>query len=79
MKKIILMVLLAIGATALLYAQQQSRRQHMICPIDGAQMDWTGNQRGGVNDASCEFSHIAFTPDGKRADHKAWASCTETR
>lgn len=79
MKKAILITLLAISATALMYAQQQYRREHMICPIDGKRMDWTGNQQGSGNNASCEFSHVAFTPDGQRADHKAWASCTETR
>jgi hypothetical protein len=65
-----------IGVATLAYAQQQHRRQHLICPTDGAQMSWTGNQKGGMN-PSCEFSHVAYTADGKRADHKAWESCAE--
>ena len=72
-------VAIVFGAATLLYAeqyQQKHRREHMVCPIDGARMDWTGNQQGGMN-SSCEFSHVAFTADGKRADHKAWASCVE--
>ena len=44
MKQIVLIVFL--GIATLLFAQQQYRRQHMLCPIDGAQMNWTGNQQG---------------------------------
>jgi hypothetical protein len=79
MKQIVLIALVFLGIATLLYAQQQYRREHMICPIDGARMDWTGGQEGTGNTASCEFSHVAYTTDGKRADHKAWSSCTETR
>ena len=79
MKQIVLFTSLFLGIATLLYAQQQYRREHMICPIDGARMDWTGNQQGMGNNSSCEFSHVAYAADGKRADHKAWASCTETR
>jgi hypothetical protein len=79
MKPLALMLLLFVGTATLLYAQQyqqKHRREHMACPIDGARMDWTGNQQGGMN-PSCEFSHVAFAADGQRADHKAWASCVE--
>jgi hypothetical protein len=79
MKQIVLFTSLFLGIATLLYAQQQYRREHMICPIDGARMDWTGNQQGTGNNASCEFSHVAYTADHQRADHKAWASCSETR
>lgn len=70
-----LAVLAILGVATVVYPQQH-RRQHMVCPIDGAQMSWTGNQQGGMN-PSCEFSHVAYAPDGQRADHKAWASCAE--
>lgn len=79
MKQIVLIALVFLGIATLLYAQQRYRREHMICPIDGARMDWTGGQQGTGSDASCEFSHVAYTAEGKRADHKAWSSCTETR
>ena len=79
MKRITFFTAVFLGVAPLLYAQQQYRREHMPCPIDGARMNWTGNQRGTGNDASCEFSHVAYTADGQRADHKAWASCTEWR
>ncbi len=87
MKRIIAVVLITLvflGIATLLYAQQQYRRQHTICPIDGAQMNWTGNQQGTGNYASCEFSHMAYEADpnslgGRQVKHTAWASCTETR
>ena len=79
MKRATFITVALLGAATLLYAQQQYRREHMICPIDGARMDWTGNQQGTGNGASCEFSHVAFTADHQRADHKAWASCSELR
>ena len=50
----------------------------MICPIDGARMDWTGNQQWVLNNTSCELAHDAVV-DGKVVKHKAWASCTEIR
>jgi hypothetical protein len=70
-----LIALAFLGIATFVYAQQH-RRQHMICPTDGAQMDWTGNQKAGWPNDSCEFSHVAYT-NGQRADHKAWASCVE--
>ncbi len=76
-----LIALVCLGTATLLYAQQyqqKHRREHMICPIDGARMDWTGNQQGVLDHTSCEFSHVAYTEDHQRADHKAWASCTES-
>jgi hypothetical protein len=79
MKRSVLISSAFFGIATLMFAQQQYRREHMVCPIDGARMDWTGNQQGTGNNASCEFSHVAFTPDNQRADHKAWASCSETR
>jgi len=82
MKRIVLGTLVFLGITTLLYSQQQYRREHIICAMDGARMDWTGNQQGTVNSASCEFSHQAFEGEGldrKEVTHKAWASCTEWR
>jgi len=78
MKRTILIVLGFLATSTILFAQQQYRREHIICPIDGGRMDWTGQQRGGLYDASCEFAHDAVV-DGKVVKHKAWASCTETR
>jgi hypothetical protein len=78
-RPLVLIVPLFVGTATLLCAQQyqqRHRREHMVCPIDGARMDWTGNQQGGMN-PSCEFSHVAFAANGQRADHKAWASCSE--
>jgi len=73
------MFILAILATAtILFAQQKYRREHMICPIDGQRMERTGNQEGVLDNTACEFSHTAFV-DMKQVEHKAWASCTETR
>jgi hypothetical protein len=77
MKRTIFVASGFLATATILFAQQQYRREHLICPIDGAQMNWTGQQKGGLY-ASCEFSHVAY-PDGKRTEHKAWASCTETR
>lgn len=80
MKRATLITGAVLGIASILLAQQQQyRREHMICPIDGARMDWTGNQQGTGNNASCEFSHVAYTADHQRADHKAWASCSEWR
>lgn len=69
-----LITIAIISSATLLYAQQ--RRQHMVCPIDGAQMSWTGNQKAAWPHDSCEFSHVAYE-NNKRTDHKAWASCVE--
>jgi len=79
MKRTMLAVAVFLGITTFLFAQQEYRREHLICPIDGARMDWTGNQQGTVNNPSCEFAHDAFTPAGHPIKHKAWASCTEIR
>jgi hypothetical protein len=78
MKRAVFITSVFLTTTTLLYAQQRSRREHLICPIDGGRMDATGQQKGGLYDASCEFSHVVY-PDGKRTEHKAWASCTEIR
>ena len=78
MKRTVLVVSGCFTIATVLFAQQKYRREHMPCPIDGARMEWTGNQQGGINDASCEFSHVAFE-NGKQVTHKAWASCTEIR
>ena len=82
LKMKLLIALVVLGIATLLFAQQQYRRQPMICPIDGAQMNWTGNQQGTGNYASCEFSHMAYEADpnslaGRQVKHTAWASCTE--
>ena len=80
MKRIVVITSAFLAIATILFAQQQQyRREHMICPIEGARMDWTGNQQGTGSNASCEFSHVAYTADHQRADHKAWASCTEWR
>jgi hypothetical protein len=78
MKQIILTTSVSLGIATALYAQQH-RREYMDCPIDGARMDWTGNQNGTGINASCEFSHLAFTADRRQVDHMAWASCYEAR
>jgi hypothetical protein len=78
MKRAILIASGFLMVATIALAQQKYRREHLICPVDGARMDWTGNQKTGVYDSSCEFSHIAFE-DMKRVEHKAWASCTEIR
>jgi hypothetical protein len=77
-KRALLTVGVFLGITTILCAQQKYRREHLICSIDGGRMDWTGQQKGGINDASCEFAHDAVV-DGKMVKHKAWASCTEIR
>ena len=83
MKQVVLIVSVFLGIATILFSQQkQYRREHMPCPIDGARMNWTGNQQGTVNNPSCEFSHQAFEGEGldrKEVTHKAWASCTEWR
>jgi hypothetical protein len=83
MKQVALFVFVFLGIATILFAQQQKyRREHMICPKDGARMDWTGNQQGSGDSASCEFSHQAFEGEGfdrKEVTHKAWASCSEWR
>ena len=79
MKRATFITAVSLGFATLLYAQQQQyRREHMVCPIDGARMDWTGNQQGVLNNTSCEFSHMAYV-EMKQVEHKAWASCSEWR
>jgi hypothetical protein len=78
MKRAILITSGFLAITTILFAQQKYRREHMICPIDGARMDWTGNQQWVLNNTSCELAHDAVV-DGKVVKHKAWASCTEIR
>ena len=78
MNRTMLVGMAILGVATTLYAQQRSRREHLICPQDGARMDWTGNQQGAMNNPSCEFSHDAFE-NGKQIKHKAWASCSEIR
>lgn len=82
MKRVIFIATAFLGLVTFLYAQQQYRREHMPCPIDGQRMSWTGNQQGSGDHASCEFSHQAFEGEGfdrKEVTHRAWASCTEWR
>jgi len=79
MKPAVLITYAFLAVATIAFAQQKYRREHMICPVDGARMDWTGNQQGVLDNTSCEFAHDAFTPEGQPIKHKAWASCTEVR
>ena len=73
MKKLAIIAAI-VAISALAYAQH--RRQYVPCPIDGAMMQWTGNQKGSGNFSSCEFSHTAYE-NNHPVEHTTWASCSE--